>query len=83
MKLWSDEWRAAHSRKLAAFWSDPVRSAAARLKVVENGRKGGANQLPRELRPEEHDAYRAIRRKCRLSRAEAVALVIADRKEGA
>jgi len=79
-RSWTPERKEAHSRKMAEFWSDPVRSEAARAKSVANGRKGGRSQMPRELRPVEYDAYRAIKRKGRLTRAEAVALVIADRR---
>jgi hypothetical protein len=79
-RSWTDERRESHARKMAEFWGDPERSAAARERSRENGRKGAKCQMPRELRPAEHDAYRAVKRKGRLTRAEAVALILAARK---
>jgi hypothetical protein len=79
-RSWTDERRAAHTRKMVEFWGDPERSAALREKARENGRKGAKGQMPRELRPAEYDAYRAVKRKGRLTRAEAVALILAARK---
>jgi hypothetical protein len=80
LRSWTPERREAHKKRMAEFWSDPVRSGALRAAAAENGRKGAKGQMPRELRPDEYDAYRAIKRKGRLKRAEALALVIAERR---
>jgi hypothetical protein len=80
LRSWTPERREAHRKRMAEFWGDPVRSGALRAKAAENGRKGAKGQMPRELRADEYDAYRAIKRKGRLTRAEALALVIADRR---
>jgi hypothetical protein len=79
-RSWTPERREAHTRKMTEFWGDAERSAAARERARENGRKGAKGQMPRELRPAEHDAYRAVKRKGRLTRAEAVALILAARR---
>jgi hypothetical protein len=74
------ERRDSMREKMRARWADPAYREETVAKIAEGVARGKKrNQMPRELRPDEYDLYRDVKRKGRLSRSEAVAIVLQSR----